>query len=240
MGARTKSLAKLALLVVLVGAAFVAIRYTDIGQSINRDTLRDWFATVDPVAARLLYVLVYIVWTVLLLPGVLLSFVGAVLFGVWEGTIFTWMGATVGAILAFGLARTLGRDFVDQLLSGKLLALDRWLREHGLMGLFIVRLVPLFPFNGVNFGCGLTNIRLRDYVLATAVGIVPGTFVYQYLFATFGEKVLKEGFEWRDLATPEVLTPLGLFALFVVAGGLMARKMRSRQTAAGDQDRPPR
>jgi len=227
--------AKLTLLIALAGGAFVIIRGTEFGQSLDRE-LRELFATVDPAAARLLYMLIYVVWSLLFLPGVLLSFVGAVLFGVWEGTLYTWIGATIGAILAFGLARALGRGLVDQLSSGKLQAVDGWLREHGVVGLFIVRLVPLFPFNYVNLACGLTSIRLRDYVLATAVGIVPGTFVYQYLFATFGEKVLTEGFDWRDLATVDVLLPMGLFALFIVTGGWMARKLRRGRTANGGYD----
>jgi uncharacterized membrane protein YdjX (TVP38/TMEM64 family) len=230
VGARSKSLAKLALLIALAGGAFVIIRGTEFGQSLDRE-LRELIATVDPTAARLLYMLVYIVWSLLFLPGVLLSFVGAVLFGVWEGTLYTWIGATIGAVLAFGLARALGRGLFDQLASGKLRVVDEWLREHGVMGLFIVRLAPLFPFNYVNLACGLTSIRLRDYVLATAVGIVPGTFVYQYLFATFGEKVLTEGFEWGDLATVDFLLPMGLFILFVLTGGWIARAMRR---GAGD------
>ena len=240
---RIKSLLKLTLLVILVGAAIFGMLAADIGNETARAffaSIRAFLASIDPILARLLYVLFYIAGTVLLLPGLLLSFVGALLFGVWEGTLYTWIGATIGATLAFGLARALGRDFVDHLLGSKLAALDEWLREHGLMGLLIIRLVPLFPFNGVNFGCGLTSIRLRDYVLATAIGIVPATFVYQYLFATLGEKALAEGFAWRDLATIEVLLPIGAFVVFVLVGGWMAGKMRGKQTASSADERPLR
>src|SRR5207244_6603246 len=124
--------------------------------------------------------------------------------------------ATIGATLAFLVAKFLGRGFVDQLLKGKLQALDQRLREHGFTGLLILRLVPLFPFNGLNFGCGLTSIRLRDYVLATAIGILPPTFVYQYLFATLGQKILEEGFRVEYLWEPALLCALGLFAVFII------------------------
>jgi uncharacterized membrane protein YdjX (TVP38/TMEM64 family) len=124
------------------------------------------------------------------------------------------------------LAKALGRDFVDQLLGGRLQSLDQRLRERGFVSLLVVRLVPLFPFNGVNFGCGFTSIRVRDYVLATAIGIVPGTFVYQYLFSKLGETVLTDGFAWSDLADVELLAPLGLFVVFVVSTALIARKLR--------------
>lgn len=230
---KIKALLKLALLLALIGGAYLFFRHTESGRALDGSRLRAFIESVDPALARLLYVLLYVVGTVLLLPGVLLSFIGAVMFGVWEGTLYTWIGATIGATLAFLLARALGREFVDQLLGGKLQALDQRLRQRGFVGLLIIRLVPLFPFNGVNFGCGLTSLRLRDYVLATALGIVPGTFVYQYLFATFGEKILKEGFAWSDLATIEVLLPIGAFVVFIVAGGWLARRMRGAGAASG-------
>ena len=233
--AKTKSLLKLALLLVFGGGAVYFFRYTDMGQAVDRERIRAFITSVDPVFARLLYVLLYIVGTVLLLPGVLLSFIGAVLFGVWEGTLYTWIGATIGATLAFLTARMLGREFVDQLLGGKLQALDQRLREHGLVSLLVLRLVPLFPFNGINFGCGLTSIRLRDYLLATAVGIVPGTFVYQYLFATFKEKALEEGFSWSDLATLDVLLPIGLFVVFILVGGWLGRRLRHNSESNSNQ-----
>jgi len=236
LGARTKSLLKLALLIVILGAAYVFFWHTEAGQSINRESIHSFIASVDPALARLLYVLLYIVGTVLLFPGVLLSVLGALLFGVWEGTLYTCIGATIGATLAFLVARTLGREFVDRLLGGKLKALDQRLRERGFVSLLILRLMPQIPFNIINFVCGLTSIRLRDYVLATAIGIVPGTFVYQYLFATLGEKVLTEGFELSDLATLEVLLPMGLFLMFTVAAGWLARRLRSIGMAKHSDD----
>jgi uncharacterized membrane protein YdjX (TVP38/TMEM64 family) len=223
-GVRIKSLLKILLLAAFVGAAAYVFGFTDAGRSLT-EHVQVFIETTDPVHARLLYVLLYIVGTVFLLPGALLSFVGAVLFGVWEGTLYTWIGATVGATLAFGLAKALGRDFVDQLLGGKLQALDRRLRERGFVSLLVIRLLPIFPFNGVNFGCGLTSIRTRDYVLATAIGIIPGTFIYQYLFAKLGRKVLDEGFALSDLADIDVLLPIGIFVLFLVITGCLAKAL---------------
>jgi len=108
------------------------------------------------------------------------------------------------------------------------------IREHGFTGLLIVRLLPLFPFNAVNFGCGLTGIRLRDYVLATAIGIVPGTFVYQFLFAKFGRKILTEGFRTEYLTDPEIWLAIGLFAAFVIVGKWLSKKVPRKPTSAAD------
>lgn len=222
---RAKSLLKLVLLLAFVAGAAVFFRFTDLGQSITPASVRETIEGLNPVAARLVYVLGYIVGTVLLLPGTLLSFAGAVLFGMWEGTLYTWTGAVIGATLAFLLAKLLGRDFVNQLLGGKLQALDRRLAEHGFTGLLILRLVPLFPFNGINFGAGLTSIGPRDYVLATAIGILPGTFVYQFLFARLGDKILEEGFAFSDLLDPVLGLALALFIAFILVGRWLSKRL---------------
>jgi uncharacterized membrane protein YdjX (TVP38/TMEM64 family) len=226
LSSRTLSLIKLLILVAFVAGAVWFFRFTDTGREITPATLLEYIQSVDPVLSRLLYIGVYIAGTVVLIPGTILSFAGALLFGPYEGTLYTWIGATIGATGAFYVAKALGRDFVDRLLAGRLQALDQRVRAHGFTGLLIIRLVPLFPFNGVNFGCGLTSIRTRDYILATAIGILPGTFVYKYLFATVGQRILEEGFRWEYLWDLELLIALALFVVFFVVGKWLARKLR--------------
>ena len=96
----------------------------------------------------------------------------------------------------------------------------------GFSGLLILRLVPLFPFNAINFGSGLTAIRLRDYVLATAIGILPGTFVYQYLFNRVGERIRRQGISLQDLYDPQLLAALGLFVVFIALGKWLSTKLQ--------------
>jgi uncharacterized membrane protein YdjX (TVP38/TMEM64 family) len=97
--------------------------------------------------------------------------------------------------------------------------------------MLLVRLLPIFPFNGVNFGAGLTKIGLPTYVLATALGILPGTFVYQYLFANVGQKILKEGVKFEYFADPNLLVPIGLFVLFLIVGRMGMARMQSGRKA---------
>jgi uncharacterized membrane protein YdjX (TVP38/TMEM64 family) len=222
---------KLLLLVAFLAAAVYFFRFTEWGRAVTPELVLSGIESHGPVTARLIYVAVYIVGTVALLPGTVLSFAGAVLFGPYEGTLYTWVGATIGATLAFLMARLLGRGFVERLFGGRFAAFDQRIREHGFTGLLIIRLLPLFPFNAVNFGCGLTGIRLRDYVLATAIGIVPGTFVYQFLFAKFGRRILTEGLRLEYLADPELWLALGLFAAFVIVGKWLSRKAFGKSTA---------
>jgi uncharacterized membrane protein YdjX (TVP38/TMEM64 family) len=225
---------KLALLVAFLAAAVYYFRFTERGREVTPEFVLSSIESHGPVTARLIYVVVYIVGTVALLPGSVLSFAGAVLFGPYEGTLYTWIGATIGATLNYLMARVLGRDFVERLFGGRFAAFDQRIREHGFTGLLIIRLLPLFPFNAVNFGCGLTGIRLRDYVLATAIGIVPGTFVYQFLFAKFGRRILTEGLRLEYLADPELWLAIGLFAAFVIVGKRLSKRVFSKPTAVAE------
>jgi uncharacterized membrane protein YdjX (TVP38/TMEM64 family) len=231
------ALLKLGLLLALIAAAIWFFRFTDTGQSVTPQSVLAYFRSVDPFLARFLYVLFYIVGCVLLLPGTILSFAGAVLFGPWEGTLYTWIGANIGAVLAFYLARWLGRDFVDQLLAGRFQAFDERIRTHGFKGLLILRLVPLFPFNGINFASGLTSIGVRDYVLATAIGIIPATFIYQYLFAKVGTALLEEGFKLEYLWDPTVGLALLMFVAFVIAGKWLSGRLQTTDHVPSRQDR---
>jgi uncharacterized membrane protein YdjX (TVP38/TMEM64 family) len=229
---------KLALLVAFLAGAVVYFRFTEQGREITPEYVLNSIKAYDPVAQRLIYIVVYIVGTLVFLPGTVLSFAGAVLFGAYEGTLYTWIGATIGATLAYFMARLLGRDFVESLFGGRFAAFDERIREHGFTGLLIIRLLPFFPFNAVNFGCGLTGIRLRDYVLATAIGIVPGTFVYQFLFAKVGDKILTEGFRWAYLSDPELWLAIGLFAAFVIVGKWLSNKVSRKSTVAATRPEP--
>jgi uncharacterized membrane protein YdjX (TVP38/TMEM64 family) len=238
---KTLTWLKLTALVGFLAAAVYYFRFTEQGRSISPEYVLDSIESHGPVAARLIYVAVYIVGTVLLFPGSVLSFAGAVLFGAYQGTLYTWIGATIGATLSFLLARWLGRDFVERLFRGRFAAFDQRIREHGFTGLLIIRLLPFFPFNAVNFGCGLTGIRLWDYVLATALGIVPGTFVYQFLFAKFGRKILTEGFRLEYLRDPQLWLALGLFVAFVIVGKWLSNKVFKKPPPAKEQiTRPDR
>jgi uncharacterized membrane protein YdjX (TVP38/TMEM64 family) len=219
----TSSLVKLGLLLALIAGA-ISFRFgTDTGREITFQSIRDYIRTFPPLLVPLLYIAIYVVGTVLFFPGLALSIAGAVLFDLFEATLYTWIGATLGATLAFLLARLLGRDFFAQILAGRLQTLDERLSRHGFFNLLILRLVPLIPFNAINFGAGLTSIRLRDYVLATAIGILPGTFIYQYFFSRVGE---------ANPFDPQLLAALGLLLLFTLAGKWLSVKLRAKPPAS--------
>lgn len=178
---RLGAYAKLAGLVALVGAAWLAARYTPLGEYVSRDGA---LALLESVRASLwapvLFVAIYAVATALALPGSVLTIAGGAVFGFAWGAVLNSLGANIGANAAFLIARGLGRDGIRTLTRGRLDGLDRATAERGFWGLFVLRLVPLVPFNALNVGAGLTAMRWRDYALATVVGILPGTLVYTF------------------------------------------------------------
>jgi uncharacterized membrane protein YdjX (TVP38/TMEM64 family) len=131
--------------------------------------------------APILFVLLYALATVLFAPGSVLTVAGGALFGPLWGTLWNLTGATFGAALAFLISRYLGSDWVARRSGERLTRLIRGVEEEGWRFVAFIRLVPLFPFNLVNYAFGLTRIRLGEYVLASFVCMAPGAFAYTYL-----------------------------------------------------------
>ncbi len=111
-------------------------------------------------------------------PAVVVTIVGGALLGFPVALPAVLFAATLGATIAFGISRFLGRDAVTQVSSERVRALDARVREHGLATVLVARLVPLIPFTTANYAFGLTSVRLSSFLVGTAVGILPGTAVY--------------------------------------------------------------
>jgi len=131
--------------------------------------------------APVLFVVLYALSAVLFVPGSVLTMAGGALFGSVVGTLWNLIGATVGATLAFTIARYIVSDWVSARAGERLAALMRGVEEEGWRFVAFVRLVPVFPFNLVNYAFGLTRIRLGEYVIASFVCTAPGAFAYTYL-----------------------------------------------------------
>jgi uncharacterized membrane protein YdjX (TVP38/TMEM64 family) len=131
--------------------------------------------------APIFFVLIYAIGTVLFLPGSVLTIAGGAMFGPIWGTFWNLTGATIGATLAFMIARYLASDWVARRAGERLGRLVRGVEDEGWRFVAFVRLVPLFPFNLMNYAFGLTRITLAEYVVTSFVCMVPGAFAYTYL-----------------------------------------------------------
>ncbi|MBW3662771.1 MAG: TVP38/TMEM64 family protein [Actinobacteria bacterium] len=196
-------------LILAVSALLVATSGPDITSA--RDTLQrlGWLA---PVAGAALYA----VLTVLMAPGAFLTAGVGVLFGTATGIVVALLGAIVGATVAFVIARHSTRTAVDRLLTGRGRAVDAWLSERGLIAVLTLRLVPLVPFSAANYAAGLTGISRRDYLIGTALGIVPGTVAY----VAIGANITRPG-------DPQFIAAIvGLGALSVLGAVVLRRRTR--------------
>jgi uncharacterized membrane protein YdjX (TVP38/TMEM64 family) len=141
-----------------------------------------WAQANGPLGAVLLGLL-YIPACLFFIPGSLLTLGAGFAFGVVWGTIAVSCGSVLGATAAFVAGRTLARGFIEQRVasSPSFAAIDKAVAEQGIKIVLLTRLSPIFPFNLLNYAYGLTRVRLRDYVLASWVGMFPGTVMYVYL-----------------------------------------------------------
>ena len=202
----------------VIAMAIGAFFYFDLGQFLSltalkahRDTLLS-FTEANYISSAGLFILAYIVVTGLSLPGaVILTLAGGFLFGSLFGMLFVNLGATTGATLAFLTARYLLRDWVEQKFGKWLGPVQQGFANNAFSYLMTLRLIPLFPFFVVNLVAGLTRMNIGTYVAATALGIIPGSFVYAYAGRQLGTiNSLKE------IASPNVIGAfvlLGLLAL---------------------------
>jgi uncharacterized membrane protein YdjX (TVP38/TMEM64 family)/rhodanese-related sulfurtransferase len=187
----------------LAGAVALALILRD---RLDAAALTAWVSGAG-AAGPLLFIGIYAVATVLFLPGSVLTLAGGALFGPIWGTLYNLLGATLGAGLAFLIARYLARDWVQARAKGLLARLVQGVEAEGWRFVAFTRLVPLFPFNLLNYALGLTRIPFRPYLLATLVFMLPGAVAYTYL-----------GFAGREaVAGGEDLIQKGLIALALLA-----------------------
>ena len=203
-----------AVIAVAIGAFF----YFDLGQFLSLAAIKEHrdkllsFTEENYVSSAGLFILAYIVVTGLSLPGaVILTLAGGFLFGSLFGTLFVNLGATTGATLAFLTARYLLRDWVEQKFGKWLGPVQQGFTNNAFSYLMTLRLIPLFPFFVVNLVSGLTRMNVGTYVAATALGIIPGSFVYAYAGRQLGTIN-----SLNEIASPNVIGAfvlLGLLAL---------------------------
>jgi uncharacterized membrane protein YdjX (TVP38/TMEM64 family) len=195
--------------------------YFDLGQFLSLTALKEnrdgllAFTEANFATAVGIFILAYAIVTGLSLPGaVILTLAGGFLFGAVGATFFVNIGATTGATLAFLTARYLLRDTVEQKFGKWLGPFQEGFSKNAFSYLLTLRLIPLFPFFVVNLVSGLTRVSVGTYVAATALGIIPGSFVYAYAGRQLGTiNSLKE------IASPNVIGAfvlLGLLALVPV------------------------
>ncbi len=164
---------------------FVAFRYFHVPMLLRRSL--DWVAGLGPVGV-IAFIAIYILACVFMLPGSVLTLGAGAVFGVVKGSVIVSVSATLGATAAFLVGRYLARDAVARRIEGneRFRAIDEAVGREGWKIVGLTRLSPVFPFNLLNYAYGITKVSLRDYFLASWVGMLPGTVMYVYLGSLAG------------------------------------------------------
>ena len=205
---------KLIVVVAALGLVFVLVRVFNV-----RDLLRSVLDWIDDTGiwAPLIFTGLYIVATVLFLPGSILTLGAGFLFGVVLGTVYVSIGSILGASAAFLLGRTVARDWIRSKVESnpRFAAIDDAVGREGWKIVGLTRLSPIFPYNLLNYAYGLTKVSFKGYFFASWVGMLPGTVMYVYIgslaasLATLGGERTRTTLEW-------VLYAVGLVATVVV------------------------
>lgn len=175
----------------------------------------------------ILFILLYALATVLLIPGSVLTLGAGAVFGVVKGSVIVLIGATLGATLAFLVGRHFTRDWVARRIAGNrtFAAIDQAVAVGGWRIVGLTRLSPVFPFTLLNYAFGITRVSLRDYFFASAIGMIPGTIMYVYLGGLAGAGLKNEG------RTPGEWTLLIIGLLATVAVTLYVTRIARRELA---------
>lgn len=193
---RTKQSSPLKRFIGICVVVGLAIAVTQLDRPHLLQNLLVWVQQSGAVGA-IPFIALYILATVLLIPGLFLTISGGALFGVAFGTVYVLIGAAIGGTLAFLIGRYLARDWVSQRIEAnpKLRAIDTAVAQEGLKFVLLVRLSPFFPFTLLNYTFGVTQVSLKDYLLGF-IGMVPATMMYAYIGSLAG-----------ILATPNAAPP---------------------------------
>ncbi len=167
-------------LIMLIAVAAAIIALARNRELLAPGVIRRGLARCGPFAP-IMFIAIYAVATALFVPGSLLTLAGGAIFGPVLGALWNLIGATLGATLAFLIARYAAAEWVARRAGQRLGRIIRGVEEEGWRFVAFVRLVPLFPFNVVNYAFGLTRIRLAEYMIASFVCMAPGAIAYTWL-----------------------------------------------------------
>ena len=200
-----------------------------------------WISSLGAVAP-VVFIAAYVAACVLFIPGSIMTIGAGVLFGVVRGSIYVSIGATAGATAAFLIGRYFARDWVARKLAGNATfnAIDAAVGREGWKIVGLTRLSPVFPFNLLNYAYGLTSVSLRDYLLASWIGMLPGVVMYTYIGSLIGDLTRIGAAQTTRPAGYWILNVVGLAATVGVAlyAARIARRALAEKNLAQEKNDP--
>ncbi|MCQ4922570.1 TVP38/TMEM64 family protein [Tissierella carlieri] len=183
-----KSLLKTIVIIGLIIAIALLINKFNILKGYRPNEIKE-FIQGKGIMAPVIYIALLSSLPLLLFPDSVLVIAGGMIFGLFWGTVLTTIGSLIGAAIAFYISRKLGQQVVKKLIKKELVLFDK--KNSGFFLILMLRLIPLFPFKIVSYSAGLSDVKFRDFALATTIGSMPGIIVYTNLgdkTTVFGSK----------------------------------------------------
>lgn len=170
----------------------------------NVDTLKNLILD-SGYFAPLIYIIAFSLVPLTFFPDSLLAILGGTIFGLGRGFLYTSIGALIGGSISFFISRILGQSFVEKLENDKLKNIQNLLKDNGFLMILLLRLIPLFPFDLISYGAGLTKISYKDFLLGTLIGTIPGILVFVNL-----------GAQWISFNKESIYLSVSLLILFII------------------------
>lgn len=201
-----------------IGAAILL--YWLLFSGISAEDMKDFIGGFGPLAP-LAYIAAFTILPAFFFPVAVLALAGGLLFGLWRGALYTLLGAALNCSLMFWMARFAGGGWLERMVRNRLgghwqTLLSRLTGREGFLFLIILRLIPAVPYNMINYAYGLAGMSYRTYILASVIGIIPGTFA----FINIGDKAL-------DLSSPDFLIAVGLLILLLAVTAFLGKHVFS-------------
>jgi uncharacterized membrane protein YdjX (TVP38/TMEM64 family) len=179
--------AKLLLIIIIIGCVFFGLRVLGIDFSnISEDQFRDWVNSLG-VWGPIIYIIIYLLRPLIFFPAGILSATAGIIWGPALGFFYLQIAANISSAVEFFIARYFARGPVEKYIKGKIGNLDEKIERHGFLTVLLIRLIPNVAWDIQNLSLGLTKVKFRDYLFATLIGIMPGSFAFVF----FGSSLIK-------------------------------------------------
>ncbi len=204
----------------VLGAIVMVLSYSGILKHATPETIRDQVVSWGPWGP-LGYMVLFTFVPLTLFPDAVLAIASGMAFGMGKGFVLTWLGALLGGSLAFWLARLIGQEAMEKLLTRLGHKPHGVPAMKGFLSILVLRLIPLVPFDVVSYGAGLSHVRYRDFLGATALGIIPGVCVY----VNIGDKLF-------DCSSPHFYMAIALLVGLTVLSSIGVRALQKHHHSA--------
>jgi len=203
-GGRTKLIVAGAIVLTLVAV----VAFSPLREWIDPKRAATWLKSIGNIWwAPAVFILFYCVFNVLLVPATILSLTAGAVWGWWKGGLWVLVASTVASAIPFFLARSTASGWIEAQIRKRASGLYEKLQNEGFITLLLLRLVPIAPYNVLNYAAGLAGIRTRDYLVATFIGTIPGIFIFTFL---------------ADSIAAGVISPRQAFLRILMAGVFLA------------------